>query len=88
MDDMPNPYMPWIREYSWETCQKAVGIGLGALSVYLPRFFLNIGEVTATIGGIGSIPPITETRFKEWVEIWKKCVMQKKEFWDMAVSLS
>jgi len=44
--------------------------------------------MAATIEGIGSMNPITEERFEEWVGIWKKCVMLEKGFWDMAITLS
>ena len=47
-----------------------------------------MNEITATIEGIGLITPITKARFKEWAEIWKKCVMLEKGFWDMAILLS
>jgi hypothetical protein len=43
--------------------------------------------ITATIEDIGSITPITEARFEEWIEIRKKCVMLENGFWDMAISL-
>ena len=39
-----------------------------------------MNEITATIEGIGLITPITEARFEEWVEIWKKCVMLERGF--------
>ena len=88
MDESSNPYVPWIREYSGEMYQKAVGIGLGASRLYSSSILLNVDGITATIEGIGSIAPITEEGFKEWVEIWRKCVMLEKGFWDMAITLS
>ena len=88
MDELSNPYVPWIREYSGEMYQKAVEVGLGALQVHPSCFLLNMDDTTATIEGIGSITPVTEERFEEWVEIWRKCVMLEKGFWDMAVALS
>ena len=52
------------------------------------RLLLNVNEITATIEGIGLITPITKARFEELVEIWRKCVILEKGFWDMAISLS
>ena len=37
---------------------------------------------------MGSITPITEGRFEEWVEIWGRCILPKKGFWYVAISLS
>jgi hydroxymethylpyrimidine/phosphomethylpyrimidine kinase len=88
MDESSNPYVLWINEYSGEMYQKAVEIGLGVLRVYSSSFLLNVDGVVATIEGIGSIVPLTEERFEEWVEIWRKCVMLEKGFWDMAIALS
>ena len=51
-------------------------------------FSLNLDDITATIEDIGSITPITEEVFEQWAEIWKKCIVFEKEFWDMAVSSS
>lgn len=87
-DESANPYVPWIKEYSGEMYRKGVEIGLGALRVYLPGFLLKMNKNTATIEDIGLITHITEERFEEWAEIWKKCVMLEKGFWDMAISLS
>jgi len=42
----------------------------------------------ATVEGIGSVASPTEGIFEEWVEIWRKCVMLEKGFWDMAIALS
>jgi len=88
MDERSNPYVPWIREYSGEMYKKAVEIGLGKLPVRLSRLPLNADEITATIEGIGSVTPITKAAFEEWIEIWRKCIMLEKGFWDMAISLS
>ena len=88
MDESSNPYVPWIREYSGEMYQKAVEIGLGASLAYSPSFLLNVDGIIATIEGIGSIAPITDEGFEEWVGIWRKCVMLEKGFWDMAIALS
>jgi len=52
-------------------------------------FFLKVdSEATAIVGGIGSITPVTEARFEEWVEIWNRCIMLEKGFWDIAISSS
>jgi hypothetical protein len=59
-----------------------------AASILLHKLLLNVDVITTTIEGIGSITPITEARFKDWVEIWKKCVILEEGFWDMAISLS
>ena len=58
------------------------------MNVLVEFFLLNVGDMVATIEGIGSMAPITKERFEEWVEIWKKCVMLEKGFWDMAIALS
>jgi len=58
------------------------------VNVLVEFFLLNVGDMVATIEGIGSMAPITKERFEEWVEIWKKCVMLEKGFWDMAIALS
>ena len=57
MDDWSNPYVAWIREYSGEIHQKGVEIGLGALLAYSPGFFLNVGEIAATIEGLDQQHP-------------------------------
>ena len=87
-DERSDPYVPGITEYSGEMYQKAVKIGLGALQVCSPRLLLNADGTTATIEGIGSIAPITDAGFEEWVGIRKECIMPEKVFWDMATSLS
>lgn len=85
MDESSNPYVPWI---FGEMNQKAVEMGLGAPRAYSASFLLNVDGMAATIESIASMAPITEERFEEWVEIWKKCVMLEKGFWDMAIALS
>ena len=88
MDESSNPYVPWINEYSGEMYQKAVEMGLGALRAYSASFPLNVDGMTATIEGIGSTVPLTDERFEELAEIWRKCVALEKGFWDMAITLS
>ena len=87
MDESLNPYVLWIKEYSGEKYQKAVGIGLGALRVDSSGFPLNVNGVTATIEGIGLKAPVTQESFEEWVEIWRRCVLLEKGFWDMAIGV-
>ncbi|KAF9787316.1 Phosphomethylpyrimidine kinase-domain-containing protein [Thelephora terrestris] len=41
-----------------------------------------------TIEGFGSTTPVTKERFEELVEVWKRCVVMEKGFWDMIISLS
>ena len=68
-DKLSNHYVPRIRESFGDIYQNEAEIGLGALPIYSLKLFLNMGESTAMIEGIGSIAPITETRFEKWVEI-------------------
>ena len=68
-----------------KSCRDRVGC---AYSIVSCRLLLNVNEITATIEGIGLITPITEARFEELVEIWRKCVILEKGFWDMAISVS
>jgi hypothetical protein len=56
--------------------------------VYYQCTLPSADEITATIEGIGSITPIIEARFEEWVEIWKKYVMVGRVLWDMGIPLS
>jgi hypothetical protein len=72
----------------WGDVPKAVEMGLGTPRVCSPRSFLTVDEIAATIEGAESTTPITEARFKEWVEIWKKCIMLGQGFRDMEISLS
>jgi len=88
MDETSNPYVPWIKEYSGEMYQKAVEMGLGALRAHSASFLLNVDDIPATIEGIGSMAPLTNERFEELAEIWRKCVTLEKGFWDMAITLS
>ena len=44
--------------------------------------------MTATIEGYGSITPVTEERFKELLEVWRRCIIMEKGFWDMVLTLS
>ena len=88
MDESSNPYVPWMKEYSGEMYQSAVEIGLGAPPVHPFGSLLSADEITATIESIGVMTPITGASFEEWVEIWRKCVLLEKGFWDMAISLS
>ena len=87
MDESKNPYVPWIRDHSGQVFRDAVEIGLGALRANPYRFSLNLDDITATIEDIGSTTPITEEVFEQWAEIWKKCVMFEKGFWDMALAV-
>ena len=59
-----------------------------ATSILSLRLLLSVDGMTTTVEGIGSITPITEVRFEEWVGIRKKCVMLEKGFWNMAIWLS
>ena len=88
IDESSNPYVPWIKEHSGEACQEAVEIGLGGLRVLSSRCLLSVSDPVATIEGIGAVAPLTEERFGELVEIWRKCVVLEKGFWDMAITLS
>lgn len=88
MDESSNPYVPWIREYSGEMYQRAVDTGLGTPPVCLFRLPLSVDGVTVTIESISLKTSISGANFEEWVEIWKKCVLLEKGFWDMAISLS
>ena len=47
--------------------------------------FPSIDEITVAAEDIGSITLIMETRFQEWVEIWKKWVMPAKGFGDFII---
>jgi len=88
MDESSNPYVLWIKEYSGETYQAAVEMGLGALRACSASFLLNVDDTPGTIEGIGSMAPLTNERFEELAEIWRKCVTLEKGFWDMAITLS
>ena len=42
-------------------------------------------EIAAAIDGIGSITAITEAKFEQRVEIWRKWVMQEKGHEDLVI---
>jgi thiaminase len=48
----------------------------------------DVDDLTATIEGFGSTTPVTKEIFEELVEVWKRCVVMEKGFWDMIISLS
>jgi hypothetical protein len=75
----------WIRGDALKSGSGRLRCTAGVLS---PRLLLKLDGIITTIEGIGSITPITGERFGKWVEIWKKCVMLEKGFWDMTISLS
>jgi hypothetical protein len=81
MDEWLNPYVPWVGSIRGH--REAVEICLGGPPVHMlsPMLLLNVDEITARIEGVGSIRPITEVRFEERAEIWKKCVTPEEGFW-------
>ena len=88
MDEELNPYVPWIRVYSSKSYQSAVVTGLGTPQVCPSSFSTDVCNTTATMEGIESVTPITEKRYEELNEIWTKCVMLERGFWNMAMALS
>ena len=45
----------------------------------------SMDEIAAAIDGIGSITAITEAKFEQRVEIWRKWVMQEKGHEDLVI---
>jgi len=65
-----NPYRKWIEDYSGESYQGAVRVGI------------------ERIEGLAVDDPPSPKRLAHWKEIWRRCTLLEKQFWDMAMSLS
>ena len=81
-----NPYEKWINNYSGERYQHAVKLGLGELFWKSKRWDMYIyWLITAAIEARVTADAPSPTRLKEWREVWDKCTLLEKGFWDSAM---
>jgi hydroxymethylpyrimidine/phosphomethylpyrimidine kinase len=83
-----NPYKTWIEDYSGESYQAAVKVGIGACCTKARGRSMTVIHYLERIEALAVSDPPTRKKLEQWKEIWGRCTLLEKQFWDMAMNIS
>jgi hydroxymethylpyrimidine/phosphomethylpyrimidine kinase len=83
-----NPYKTWIEDYSGESYQAAVKAGIGAYWLLGDAAMTVMIRYLERIEALAARDPPSHKKMAHWQQIWGRCTLLEKQFWDMAMNIS